>query len=115
MLCEHASFFKHIAQIIASFPVVEKVILFGSQASGEVDEESDIDLLIVVRETPSKLKEYFEIRRALESVEMPFDIIILTKEEFVFYKTNWPNSVVFEAAQKGVLLYERQKGARSAF
>jgi len=40
--------------------MVERVILFGSRVSGELCKESGIDLLAVVRETPSKLKGYFE-------------------------------------------------------
>ncbi|WP_369018490.1 hypothetical protein QBE54_00950 [Thermatribacter velox] len=51
---------ERIARTVASFPVVERVMLFGLRVSGKLCRESGIDLLVVVRETPSKLKGYFE-------------------------------------------------------
>ena len=49
----------------------EKVILFGSQACGQPDEHSDVDLLIVRRGITSENDSNLEIRRAFWSVSAP--------------------------------------------
>jgi len=49
---------------------IESIILFGSVARGEAKEDSDIDVLIVVK------KEDFKLRRAL--IGVAFDILLET-------------------------------------
>ena len=56
------------------FPVKE-VILFGSKARGDSDEESDIDLLLLTTK-PLHWKERHAIVEALFDVEMKYDVVI---------------------------------------
>jgi len=56
------------------FPVKE-VILFGSKARGDSDQESDIDLLLLTTK-PIHWKERHEIVYALFDVEMKHDVVI---------------------------------------
>ncbi|MCL5270931.1 MAG: nucleotidyltransferase domain-containing protein [bacterium] len=61
----------------------QKIILFGSHAWGEPNEDSDVDLLII-KETPVRfLDRCLEARRSLRGVEdrIPKDIFVLTPEE----------------------------------
>ena len=85
----------------------QKIILFGSYAYGTPSEESDIDLLVVKPDIRSKTEEYTKIRKSLKGIRFPFDIILLTPEEYEFYSRNWKNSVAAEAREKGITLYER--------
>lgn len=91
-----------LANLVSLSPT--KIILFGSQAQGTQNENSDIDLVIVKKTVNSKIKEANEARRALRSMRMPIDAIVVSEEEFDFYK-NCPNSVFCEADKKGVVLY----------
>lgn len=59
--------------LVARFPV-EQVILFGSKARGDDDEESDIDLLLLTPK-PIDWRERQEIVSALFDVGMQFDVI----------------------------------------
>ena len=52
---------------------IESIILFGSVARGEAKENSDIDVLIVVK------KEDFKLRRAL--IGVAFDILLETGKD----------------------------------
>jgi len=52
---------------------IESIILFGSVARGEAKENSDIDVLIVVK------KEDFRLRRAL--IGVAFDILLETGKD----------------------------------
>lgn len=56
------------------FPIKE-VILFGSKARGDSDEESDIDLLLLAKE-PLHWKERHRIVEALFDVEMKYSVVI---------------------------------------
>ena len=56
------------------FPVKE-VIIFGSKARGDDDEESDIDLLLLTME-PLHWKKRHAIIEALFDVEMKYDVVI---------------------------------------
>jgi predicted nucleotidyltransferase len=56
------------------FPV-EEVILFGSKARGDHDEESDIDLLLLTSR-PVHWKEREAIIDALFDVELTYDVVI---------------------------------------
>jgi len=53
----------------------EKIILFGSQAYGEPDEDSDIDLIVIENEVSSKWKESVRLRGLLRDILIPMDII----------------------------------------
>lgn len=66
---------------------IEKLILFGSYASGSPTDDSDLDLLVVTddKEMPSDFREkskiYLKIATAIESVRrrMPVDLIVHTQ------------------------------------
>lgn len=64
----------------------EKIILFGSYATGDATRDSDIDLLVVMSVKGSKRRKAVEIGVALHSIKIPKDIIVTTPEEFEWRK-----------------------------
>jgi len=54
---------------------VEKVILFGSKARGDDDEESDIDLLVLTPR-PVSWDERKAINAALYEIQIEYDVVI---------------------------------------
>ena len=58
------------AQVMAAFPVVD-FVLYGSAARGEADDESDLDLMIVVSEPISRFKRH-EITDIVFEVNLKF-------------------------------------------
>ncbi|NWF95421.1 MAG: nucleotidyltransferase domain-containing protein [Candidatus Thorarchaeota archaeon] len=82
----------------------ERVVLFGSLASGKVNEWSDIDLLVVMpSDRPGK-----EWRRTISGeVERPvaLDLLVFTSSEL---DENLPaSSLLREIMANGVVLYEK--------
>ena len=70
-------------QVIVEKFQPERIILFGSQAYGQPDEQSDVDLLIVRRGITSENESNLEIRRTFWSVTAPrpsFTILSKTPE-----------------------------------
>jgi len=66
-----------------------KVFVFGSVVEGKALPSSDIDVLIVSKNTPKKMKErakiVAEIFRKI-GIFSPFEIHLITEEEFEWYK-----------------------------
>ncbi len=85
---------------------VEKIILFGSTARGEMDEYSDIDI-VVIKET----KERF-IRRILDiesfaDLPVHVDVFVYTPSEFATMLGEG-NPFVERIIREGKIIYERQ-------
>ena len=88
----------------------DKIILFGSQAYGEPDEHSDVDLLIVRSCIASENESNLEIRRAFWSVSAPRpSFTILTKTPEQIQRGLAEHSAFYEEiSSKGVELYAAQ-------
>lgn len=84
----------------------ERIVLFGSRATGNATEDSDVDLLVVA-ETRLPPRERFEVARRL-AADYPasFDIIVKTPEEYMRSRSV-VNHIVYFADKYGKVLYER--------
>ncbi|KXS43589.1 MAG: nucleotidyltransferase domain protein [Candidatus Frackibacter sp. T328-2] len=90
-----------ISQIIDT----KKIILFGSYATGNSDEESDIGLCIITNEKKRKLDIMREIRKNLSSVtDYPLDLLVYKEDEF-YQKANLENSFEHQIMEEGSDLY----------
>ncbi|MBI3951469.1 MAG: nucleotidyltransferase domain-containing protein [Acidobacteria bacterium] len=72
---------EHICEDIIRLVDPEKIILFGSRAHGEIHEESDLDLFVVVDSPESNRHIARRIRRALYDYGVPIDLIVRHPEE----------------------------------
>ena len=83
-----------------------QIILFGSQARGDADQRSDIDLLIVFEKLADKdkRKTAVDIRVALADLPVAKDIVVTTPEELEHHRTRI-GSVLRYAQQEGKILY----------
>jgi predicted nucleotidyltransferase len=82
----------------------EKVIVFGSCARGTATADSDVDFLVVMPFSGSRLKTCVEIRKVLRGFGVPKDVMVVTFEEFEAYK-DCPGSIVYPAAHEGRAVY----------
>jgi predicted nucleotidyltransferase len=71
-----------VGRIVAHY-APEKIVLFGSHAHGQPDEDSDIDLLVVTSTAEPFLARIDTVRRLVTGTHrrIPFDPIVLTPEE----------------------------------
>jgi predicted nucleotidyltransferase len=84
----------------------EKVILFGSHATGRAGPDSDVDLLVVMPLSASKATHEFEIRAALRAYRTPKDVVVTTPEA-VAWRRAVPGTIERAAARSGRVLYEK--------
>jgi predicted nucleotidyltransferase len=83
-----------------------KLILFGSYVRGEMNANSDLDVLVVARDgIESARKESVRIRRALRGISMPMDILVVPQSKFEDLK-DVPGLVYREALRRGKVVYE---------
>jgi len=87
----------------------EMIVVFGSHARGEAGPDSDLDLLIVERESfahRSRRNEVAKIRRALAGFAVAKDILVFGPFELRRWR-NTANHVIARALREGNVLYER--------
>jgi predicted nucleotidyltransferase len=83
----------------------DRVILFGSAATGQMTRDSDIDVLIVEPAPDDHHAESVRIRRALGNLGFPVDVIVISTERFEETK-NILGGIAYPAYKYGRVLYE---------
>ena len=79
---------EDIVRRIVEVAQPEKVILFGSAASGEMGSHSDLDFLII-RSGAHRRQLSIRIRRSLYGVAASLDIVVATPEDIERYKNSF--------------------------
>jgi predicted nucleotidyltransferase len=85
---------------------IESIILFGSRARGDYNEDSDYDILIITKETfpiKEKMHIFNKVNDVLAKMLIPCDIIIKSHDEVDYFRDKI-NSVVRDAIQEGIVL-----------
>jgi predicted nucleotidyltransferase len=96
---------NEVVRRILTVACPERIILFGSAATGQMTENSDLDLL-VVEPAPSNTRDRsIRIRRALGDVHYPVDVIVMSSERFEETK-NIVGGIAYPARKYGRVLYE---------
>nr|VFJ91625.1 MAG: Nucleotidyltransferase domain-containing protein [Candidatus Kentron sp. LFY] len=98
-----------VERIVHAAYAPRKVILFGSYASGNANEHSDLDLLVVEKEVPHMSDEYNRLRGAVGAIGVGVDVLIYPSDEFE-KRRNWQTSPVFDAVRTGKVMYEYDAG-----
>ena len=101
-----------IVSLKASNPY--KIILFGSYANGNPNENSDIDLLIILdnnhvsKTYQERLNKKIRIRSSVIEInrKIPLDILVYSKEEWKIIKKSG-NDFIDEIEKTGKVIYEK--------
>lgn len=82
----------------------DRIILFGSAATGEMGRDSDLDLLVLVTSPENTRHESVRIRRQLRGLGWPFDVLVMDTARFDETK-DIIGSVAYPANRYGRVLY----------
>lgn len=95
-----------VEKIVASYRPT-RIILFGSYAYGEPDDDSDIDLLIVKQTNERPIDRRVKVREIVpdRARRIPFEPIVLTQEE-IDRRLEVGDQFVREILVRGETLYE---------
>jgi uncharacterized protein len=96
-----------IKTTVRSFIPDARVLLFGSMARGDANDDSDYDVLVIIPKTlppKEKIPWITKIQTALVyALDAPFDVLLNSEEE-VNKKVQLPSHIVRTAINEGVEL-----------
>jgi predicted nucleotidyltransferase len=82
----------------------EKIYLFGSYADGNANDESDVDLLVVMDSALTPHKRNVAVKRLFPRRSFSLDAFVYTPQEFARYR-DIPGTIVYNATHHGRLLH----------
>jgi predicted nucleotidyltransferase len=91
-----------------------RIILFGSYAKGNADENSDIDMVVILdnndvaKTYEERLSKKLYINRLVRNInyKIALDILVYSKEEYKIVK-NYGNYFIDEIERTGKIIYEK--------
>jgi predicted nucleotidyltransferase len=93
-----------IVRRVLSVARAERIILFGSAATGAMTPDSDVDVLILKSDAPNARHESVRVREALRGLRRPFDVIVMPTESFEESK-NVIGGIAYPANKYGKVIY----------
>jgi predicted nucleotidyltransferase len=94
-----------IVQRIVQVARPERIILFGSHARGDAVQDSDIDLLVVMREVTSRRDEVMRIRDVLVPLGISVGVLVTSEADYEKW-SEAPSTALHWAKREGEVLYE---------
>lgn len=95
---------QNITQQIIERYKPEKIILFGSAVRGDFDEDSDVDFLIIKKDTPYYGRDRIKELRKLVEKKIPADFLIYKPEE-VNERLSLKDPFILSIVTEGRVLY----------
>ncbi|PIP29271.1 hypothetical protein COX27_02295 [Candidatus Kuenenbacteria bacterium CG23_combo_of_CG06-09_8_20_14_all_36_9] len=86
----------------------EKVVLFGSYASGKNHQDSDLDLLVIKNTKQNYYERIPEVRKYLMDTDFAFDILVMTPKE-ISRSLSANDFFIMNIINNGQILYEAKK------
>jgi uncharacterized protein len=102
---EDATLREIVARLIQAVDP-ERIILFGSRASGLARSDSDYDLMIVKAEPDPSRRRTGKLYHCLWGIPNSVDLLWFTPEEIEQW-SDVPQHVATQASRRGVVVYEK--------
>jgi predicted nucleotidyltransferase len=98
---------NQVAKAIGEASKAERVILFGSHATGRASPESDVDFLVIAESDLPRHKRSRELYKQIRPHRFPMDILVVTPSEAE--RANESNvTFIHRALQEGKAVYVRE-------
>lgn len=96
-----------IAQVVSTLREYEpeRIILFGSQARGNADQHSDLDI-VIIKETDERFLDRLKTVYELVQPRFAMDVLVYTPQEFAEMRERG-NSFIEMILKEGIVVYER--------
>jgi len=96
---------QEIIRRILSVTNPDRIILFGSAATGGMTRDSDIDILVLENDPKDTRAESVRLLEALRGLGYPFDVIVISTEWFEQSK-NVIGGIAYPANKTGKIIYD---------
>lgn len=81
-----------------------RIILFGSAARGEWNENSDLDILVVMPNGTPRRETLRQLYRGLARLKCPKDVVVATQEDIDLNADDW-SLILYPALREGIEVY----------
>jgi predicted nucleotidyltransferase len=98
-------FFEQMAKTIAQNIPVDRIVLFGSQSTGNMFSDSDVDILVIQKENRSNKVVRRKVDALFRGRNFALDIIVCRKEEYEM-NIQAGHPLFIEILRDGKVLYE---------
>jgi uncharacterized protein len=99
---------KELVQRVVEVAQPAKLIVFGSEARGSGQPDSDLDLLVITPGPVHRGRLTEEIYMKLIGIGRAIDVVVVTDEDVEKFKDK-PYLVIYPALREGIVVYEREK------
>jgi uncharacterized protein len=82
----------------------ERILLFGSYARGDADDDSDLDFVVIERQVANRAKEMVRLRRVLRPLRLPVDVLVFSTDDVARWGQQ-PGSALYWALREGKTVY----------
>ena len=100
---------KDVVAKIVSAVQPDRIILFGSHASGKANMSSDLDIHVIADSNAPRYKRSIPIYKALSGLLVPKDIVVYTQEEIDEWR-DVPQAFITTVIANGKVIYEKNQG-----
>lgn len=99
---------REVVLAIARNFAPERIVLFGSYASGQPSPDSDLDLLVIMETDLPRHRRTAPMRLLFKPMPCAMDLLVFTPAEVQKWNGT-VNHIITEALRTGKTLYERPK------
>ena len=99
---------QDVARRVVAIVQPERIVLFGSAVKGEMNLDSDLDILVIVKGPVHRRRMAQSIYRGLHGVGLPVDVVVATEQDIFEYKDK-VGSIIRPALAEGQVIYDAQQ------
>jgi predicted nucleotidyltransferase len=103
-MIESSKLASAVQALAQAAPQAEQIMLFGSRARADADENSDYDFLVIETAVVNPATEMVRLRRALRPLRMAADVLVYSRDEV----NRWgqqPGTALYWALKEGRVVY----------
>lgn len=103
-MIDSATIATAVETLAKAAPDAEQILLFGSYARGQANDDSDLDFLVIEPEVENRAREMVRLRRALRPLRLPVDVLVYSRAEV----TQWghqPGTALYWALREGRVMH----------
>jgi predicted nucleotidyltransferase len=103
-LIDSATIAAAVATLAKAAPNAEQILLFGSYARDQANDDSDLDFLVIEPAVDNRAREMVRLRRALRPLRVSADVRVYSRAE-VNQWGHQPGTALYWALREGQVMH----------